>query len=435
VAKFEAQWAKDKIMTDKKSDLNINRIMKDTLAVILAGGRGSRLIQLSQSRSKPATPFGGKFRIIDFPLSNCINSGIRKIGVATQYKAHTLIQHLQNGWGFLRAELNEFVEIWPAQQQTNDGSWYRGTADAVFQNLNTIKEHNPVYVLVLAADHIYKQDYSRLIRHHVKSGADITVSCIEVPAQDATWLGVVDADKDGNIKGFVNKPDAPITLPGRPDTALASMGIYVFKAEFLYEQLGRDHDKVESTNDFSRDVMPYLVGRCKMIAHPFSNSCVITEKQTETYWRDIGTADAYWQANMDLTTVTPSLNLYDQDWPIWTLQAQLPAAKFVFDDDDRRGLAIDSVISSGCIISGGTVRRSLLFNNVRINSFCVVEDSVILPNGDVGRNATVKKAIIDVGSRIPDGLEIGVDPIADAKRFYVTPSGITIVTKSMLESL
>jgi len=414
--------------------IDLNRALKNTLALVLAGGRGSRLMHLTESQSKPAVPFAGKFRIIDFPLSNCLNSGIRRIGVATQYKAHTLIQHIQHGWGFLRAELHEFVEIWPAQQQTEDESWYRGTADAVYQNLNIIKGHDPEYVLILAGDHIYKQDYSRLITQHIASDADVTVSCIEVPREEAKGFGVVDADADGNIVGFLEKPAEPPTIPGDPNTSFASMGIYVFNAEFLYEQLCRDQNLETSSHDFGADILPDLVGRCKMMAHRFADSCVMSKGQTEAYWRDVGTLDAYWNANMDLVSVTPALNLYDQDWPIWTYQEHWPAAKFVFDDDDRRGCAIDSLVSSGCIVSGSTIKRSLLFNNVRVNSFCKIEDSVVLPNVEIGRGTTIKKALIDDGCHIPGGMMIGVDQKLDAERFHVTQNGIVTVTKHMLQS-
>lgn len=418
-------------MTSKNID--INKAIKNTMAIVLAGGRGTRLTELSQSRSKPATPFAGKFRIIDFPLSNCINSGIRRVGVVTQYKAHTLIQHIQKGWSFLRAELNEFVEIWPAQQQTYTESWYKGTADAVFQNINIIKGHDPQYVLILAGDHVSKQDYGRLIIHHIQSGADMTVSCIEVSREEAKGLGVVDVDGEGNIRGYWEKLGEPLTIPGHKDTCFASMGIYVFNAEFLYEQLRRDRKLEGSTNDFGNDIIPYLLGRYKLVAHRFSDSCVLSGEKAKPYWRDIGTADGYWKANIDMVAVTPALNLYDKNWPIWTHQAQLPAAKFVFDDDGRRGMAIDSLVASGCIISGGDVRRSLLFNNVRVNSYCVIKDSVILPDAQIGRNARLKKTVVDVGCQIPEGMVIGEDEKLDAQRFHVTKGGIVLVSKFMLE--
>ena len=418
-----------------RDNLDLNRALKHTLALILAGGRGSRLMHLTESQSKPAVPFGGKFRIIDFPLSNCLNSGIRRVGVATQYKAHTLIQHIQHGWGFLRAELKEFVEIWPAQQQTEDESWYRGTADAVFQNINIIQGHDPEYVLILAGDHIYKQDYSRLITQHIASKADVTVSCIEVPREEAKGFGVVDADADGNIVGFLEKPDDPPCIPGQPDISYASMGIYVFSAEFLYEQLCRDQKLEGSTNDFGNDIIPYLVGRCKLVAHSFSDSCVISDGQTEAYWRDVGTLDAYWEANLDLNKVTPSLDLYDKDWPIWTYQVQRPAAKFVFDSGDRCGTALCSLVSAGCVVSGGLVKRSLLFSNVRVNSYAKVTESVILPDCDIGRYARVHKVVMAKNCRIPQGMVIGEDEEEDLRRFYRSKGGVTLVTPCMLEKL
>jgi len=415
--------------------IDLNRALKNTLALVLAGGRGSRLMHLTESQSKPAVPFAGKFRIIDFPLSNCLNSGIRRIGVATQYKAHTLIQHIQHGWGFLRAELQEFVEIWPAQQQTEDETWYRGTADAVYQNINIIKGHAPEYVLILAGDHIYKQDYSRLITHHIASGADVTVSCIEVPREEAKGFGVVDVDADDNIRGFLEKPNDPPTIPGYPDTSFASMGLYVFNAEFLYEQLNRDQKLEGSTNDFGNDIIPYLVGRCKLVAHRFSDSCVVSEGHSGSYWRDVGTLDAYWEANLDLTQVTPALDLYDTHWPIWTYQEHWPAAKFIFNTDERRGMAVDSLVSGGCVVSGGLVDRSLLFSNVRVNSYAEVKQSVILPDCDIGRNARLSKVVMAKNCRIPQGMVIGEDAEEDARRFYRSSGGVTLVTPSMLEKL
>jgi len=419
----------------EQHNIDLTKALKNTLALVLAGGRGSRLMQLTESQSKPAVPFAGKFRIIDFPLSNCINSGIRRIGVATQYKAHTLIQHLQGGWGFLRAELQEFVEIWPAQQQMDDASWYKGTADAVFQNINIIKSHKPEYVLILAGDHIYKQDYSLLISQHLKSNADVTVSCIEVPKEEAKGFGVVDADGEGNIRGFLEKPKDPPCIPGQPETSFASMGIYVFKAEFLYEQLFRDQKLEGSTNDFGTDILPYLVGRCKIMAHRFSDSCVTSTDQTEAYWKDVGTIDAYWEANLDLTNVTPSLDLYDNDWPIWTYQVQRPGAKFVFEIEDRCGRAVDSLVSGGCVVSGGLVRRSLLFTDVRVNSYAEVEQSVILPSCNIGRKARIHKVVMAKNCRIPEGMVIGENAEDDVRRFYRSRGGVTLVTPAMLDAL
>ncbi|MBF0251037.1 MAG: glucose-1-phosphate adenylyltransferase [Alphaproteobacteria bacterium] len=416
------------------TNLNCNRALKDTIALVLAGGRGSRLKQLTEGQSKPSVPFAGKFRIIDFPLSNCINSGIRQVGVITQYKAHTLIQHVQRGWGFFRAELNEYVEVWPAQQQTKSESWYQGTADAVFQNIDIIKEHGPKHVLILAGDHIYKQDYSKLLAQHIQNNSDVTVSCIEVPREDAKGFGVVDADANGNIIGFVEKPAEPPTIPGQPDRSFASMGIYVFKAEFLYDQLLRDRNQEGSSHDFGKDILPHLVGRHKIMAHRFPESCV-SPSGGEPYWRDVGTLDAYWEANLDLTHVTPSLDLYDENWQIWTYQAQRPAAKFVFDEEERRGVATDSLVSAGCVVSGGQVSRSLLFSNVRVNSYAKVLDSVVLPNCDVGRNARITKAVLAEGCQIPPGLVIGDDPKDDARRFYRSKGGVVLVTPEMLAKL
>jgi len=355
--------------------------------------------------------------------------------VATQYKAHTLIQHIAHGWGFLRAELHEFVEVWPAQQQTDDESWYSGTANAVYQNINILKGRAPEYILILAGDHIYKQDYSRLITHHIKSKADVTVSCIEVSKEEATGFGVVEADEDGNIIGFVEKPADPPTIPGDPDTSFASMGIYVFNADFLYEQLCRDQKLEGSSHDFGNDIIPYLVGRCKLVAHQFSDSCVISKGQTEAYWRDVGTLDAYWEANLNLTQVTPALDIYDEDWPIWTYQAQRPAAKFVFNTGERRGTAIDSLVSGGCVVSGGLVERSLLFSNVRVNSYAEVTESVILPDCDIGRHARLHKVVMAKNCLIPQGMVIGEDPEEDARRFYRSSGGVTLVTPAMLEAL
>ncbi len=413
---------------------DLNTEMKRTLALVLAGGRGSRLMSLTDSEAKPALPFAGKFRIIDFPLSNCINSGIRKIAVPTQYKAHSLIQHVQRGWGFLRAELGEFVEIWPAQQQRG-GDWYRGTADAVFQNLDMIRAHDPAYILILAGDHVYKQDYSRMLAQHLDRGAQVTVACVEVPKAAATQFGVVDVDTEDRIIGFLEKPADPPTIPDLPGRSFASMGIYIFNASLLLDQLERDAGEDSSSHDFGKDLIPYLVDNSKVYAHRFRDSCILNEASEEPYWRDVGTLDAYWEANIDLTTVTPSLDLYEEDWPIWTYQAQRPAAKFVFDDEKRRGMAVDSLVSAGCIISGGVIRRSLLFTGVRVNSYCLVEDSVILTNSTIGRKARLRKVLVDRDCVIPEGLVVGEDPALDAKRFYRTEGGVTLITPGMLAAL
>ncbi len=414
---------------------DLNRALRGTLALVLAGGRGSRLRNLTDNDAKPAVPFGGKFRIIDFPLSNCVNSGIRRIAVPTQYKSHTLIQHLQRGWGFFRAEINEFVELWPAQQQTLEESWYRGTADAVFQNLDLIRRHDPEYILILAGDHVYRQDYSKLLAYHIDKGADVTISCVEVPLAKASEFGVVAVDDDDSITGFLEKPANPPHAPGNPDVAFASMGIYVFNARFLMKLLEDDAQNPESSRDFGKDIIPALINTNRVVAHRFNDSCVLTPGATEPYWRDVGTVDAYWEANLDLTTITPELDLYDEEWPIWTYQLQKPAAKFVFDSDDRRGMAVDSVVSAGCVVSGATVRRSLLFSCVRINSYALVEDTVVLPEADIGRHCRIHRAIIGAGCKVPEGLIVGENREDDLRRFHVTEQGVTLVTQQMLEAL
>ncbi len=410
----------------------VSHLTRNSFALILAGGRGSRLMQLTDWRSKPAVPFGGKFRIIDFTLSNCVNSGIRRIGVATQYKAQSLIQHLQRGWSFLDGRFHEFVDLLPAQQQISE-DWYQGTADAVFQNLDVIRRTNPKYVLVLSGDHIYKMDYGRMLAAHAQSQADLSVACIDVPRMEASAFGVIHVDAENRVQSFVEKPKDPPAMPGRPDRALASMGIYIFNADFLYEQLVRDSQEPASAHDFGKNVIPHCVSRYRVFAHNFADSCVDMQPGRDPYWRDVGTIDAYWEANMELTKITPELNMYDDDWPIWTQQEQLPPAKFVFDEDDgRRGVAIDSLVSGGDIISGSAVYRSLLFSNVRVHSFASVEDSVILSNVDVGRNACLRRVVIDKHCRIPEGMMIGFDIEQDRKRFYVSEKGITLVTPEML---
>ena len=412
----------------------LNEALRGTLALVLAGGRGSRLHALTDQIAKPAVPFAGKFRIVDFPLSNALNSGIRRIGVLTQYRALDLIRHIQRGWSFLRAELGEFVELWPAQQNTDD-RWYSGTADAVFQNLDVIEAHAPRHVLILAGDHVYRQDYSKLVRWHQKRGADVTVSCVEVPRAGASEFGIVDADEQGRIRGFLEKPANPPPIPGRPDHSYASMGIYLFDAEVLVDRLRRDANAEGTQHDFGHDIIPGLIGDAKIYAHPFPESCVMSAGATEPYWRDVGTLDAFWEANLDFTHVTPQLDLYDESWPVWTYHEQRPAAKFVFDDSERRGMAVDSLVSAGCIVSGGTVRRSLLLPNVRVNSYSVVEDSVILPGVDVGRGARLRRTVVATGTKIPEGLVVGEDPAADAARFHRTDGGVTLVTASMLDAL
>jgi glucose-1-phosphate adenylyltransferase len=415
--------------------IDIPQKLRRTLALVLAGGRGSRLHALTDWHAKPAIPFAGKFRIIDFALSNCINSGIRRIRVMTQYKAHSLIQHVQRGWGFLRGEFNEFVELVPAQQRTEGESWYRGTADAVFQNLDIIRTNDLDYVLILAGDHVYKMDYGKMLADHIAKNADATVACIDVPLEQAKSFGVMSVNANDEVVRFDEKPERPEPMPGHPDKALASMGIYIFNAQILYDLLERDATAPDSQHDFGRDLIPSLVGRAKLIAHRFQDSCVTGDGAQEPYWRDVGTLDAYWEANIDLCRVTPSLNLYDNDWPIWTAVVQSPPAKSVFDDDGRRGMAVDSLVSGGCIVSGATVRRCTLFTNVRVHSYAVIEDTVVLPDANVGRNARIKRAIIDSGCDIPPGLVVGEDPVLDAKRFYRTENGITLITRQMLDAL
>jgi glucose-1-phosphate adenylyltransferase len=406
-------------------------LAKQTLAVVLAGGRGSRLGPLTDWRAKPAVPFGGKFRIIDFTLSNCLNSGIRRIGIATQYKAQSLIHHVQRGWSFLDGRFGEFIELLPAQQRIT-ADWYKGTADAVYQNLDILREHDARLVLVLAGDHVYKMDYSRMIEEHVARRADMTIGCVEVPLGEATQLGVMQVDAEFRIVGFQEKPAEPRCIPGQPDIALGSMGIYVFNAEFLFEELMRDARDPESSHDFGHDIIPRLIANgFHVSAHRLKDSCTQLS-EGKPYWRDVGTIDAYWEANLELTRITPALDLYDQSWPIWTYQAQVPPAKFVFDSDGRRGGAVDSMISGGCIISGSTVKRSLLFSNVRVHSYCSIEESVLLPDVDVGRGAVLRRVVVDRRARIPAGLQAGVDPVEDRKRFHVTEKGITLITPEML---
>lgn len=415
---------------DLSSSRFVSALTKNTVALILAGGKGSRLKDLTNWRAKPAVPFGGKFRIIDFPLSNCINSGIRRIGVVTQYKAHSLIQHIQRGWGFLRGEFNEFVELLPAQQRVEE-EWYKGTADAVFQNLDILRNMGSEYVLILAGDHIYKMDYGQMLAAHVRNKADMTVACLNVPVEEAFAFGVMGVDEEDRVIRFIEKSPTPDTIPGDPTQSLASMGIYVFNAAFLYEQLIRDADDPDSSHDFGHDIIPHMISKYRVYAHRFADSCV-NSSEGKHYWRDVGTVDAYWEANMELIKVTPELNMYDETWPIWTYQAQLPPAKFVFDNDERRGKAVDTLVSGGCIISGACVRRSVLFSNVHVHSYSDIEDSVILPNVEIGRNVVLRKVVIDKGARIPEGMQIGVNHDEDRKRFHVSERGVVLVTPDML---
>jgi glucose-1-phosphate adenylyltransferase len=408
----------------------VSRLTRHTLALILAGGRGTRLQKLTEWRAKPAVPFGGKFRIIDFPLSNCLNSGIRQIGVLTQYKADSLIRHIQQGWGFLRAELGEFVDILPAQQRMQE-TWYAGTADAVYQNLDIFRQRDPEYILILAGDHIYKMDYGLMLAYHVEQQADLTIGCMEMPVSDAKAFGVMQIDEEKRIRDFVEKPAHPPAMPDRPDHALASMGIYIFNTNFLFEQLIKDADTPGSSHDFGKDIIPQVIKKYRVFAYPFRD----VQSGVQAYWRDVGEVDAYWAANMELIGINPELNLYDKDWPIWTYQAQTPPAKFVFDDDDRRGLAVDSMVSGGCVISGAEVRHSLLFSNVRVNSYSHVKDSVILPDVNIGRHCRIAKAVIDKGCKIPANMVIGEDHEEDRKRFYVSPGGVVLVTPDNLGQL
>ncbi len=404
------------------------------VALVLAGGRGSRLKNLTDTRAKPAVYFGGKFRIVDFALSNCMNSGIRRIGVITQYKSHSLLRHLQRGWAFLKSEMNEFVDLLPAQQRVDEDSWYRGTADAVYQNHDILAGYRADYVVVLAGDHIYKQNYALMLADHVARGRECTVGCIEVDAEEAKSFGVMAVDEDRLIVDFVEKPSDPPTLADKPGRSLASMGIYIFNARYLYRELERDMADPGSSHDFGKDIIPKMVKAGMAGAHPFELSCVGGRPGLAPYWRDVGTIDAYWDANIDLTATDPLLNLYDTDWPIWTYQAQLPPAKFVHNQVDRRGMAIESMVSGGCIVSGA-VFRSVLFSQVRVHSYSTVDWSVVLPGVQVGRHARITRTVIDRDCIIPDHMVIGEDPVADAERFHRTEAGVTLVTRDMLREL
>jgi glucose-1-phosphate adenylyltransferase len=407
---------------------------KRAVALVLAGGRGSRLMHLTDRRAKPGVYFGGKFRIIDFALSNCLNSGIRRIGVITQYKSHSLLRHLQRGWAFLKSEMNEFVDLLPAQQRIDEEHWYRGTADAVWQNQDIIAHYRADFVVVLAGDHVYKMNYALMLADHVAKGHDCTVACIAVPRAAASAFGVMAVDANHTITGFVEKPADPPAMPGHPDMALASMGIYVFNARYLYKELERDIADPASSHDFGKDIIPHAVRNGCAVAHPFSLSSVSTHVGEDPYWRDVGTIDAYWDANIDLTATVPQLDLYDTRWPIWTYQPQLPPAKFVHNQDDRRGVAIESLVSGGCIISGA-VQRSVLFSSVRVHSRSTVSWGVLLPEVQVGRGARLTRVIIDRGCIIPDGMVIGEDAAEDARRFHRSEHGVTLVTRDMLAKL
>ncbi len=418
----------------QNKDRFISNITKDTYALVLAGGRGSRLFEMTDRRAKPAVYFGGKFRIIDFPLSNCINSGVRRIGVATQYKSHSLIRHLNRGWGRFKAKADaaEYVEILPASQRSGD-DWYMGTADAVYQNLDILRSERPKYILILSGDHVYRMDYGLMLAQHVEKNADMTVCCLEVEAQEAAGaFGVMTVDADNKVLAFDEKPAVPNELPGKPGQCLASMGNYVFNADFLFDLLEKDRKDVNSSHDFGHDIIPSIIKKHSVFAHSFKEP----DSDNQPYWRDVGTLDSFWEANMELVSPKPQLNLYDKDWPIWTYQQQLPPAKFVFDDDDRRGMAVDSTVSDGCIISGSTIRNSLLFSSVHTHSHSVIEESVLLHDSDIGQHCKLRRVIVDRKCQIPAGLTIGYDKGQDiANGFRVTDKGITLVTREMLATL
>ncbi|MGD9914899.1 MAG: glucose-1-phosphate adenylyltransferase [Rhizobiaceae bacterium] len=410
-------------------------LARDAMAYVLAGGRGSRLKELTDRRAKPAVYFGGKTRIIDFALSNALNSGIRRIGVATQYKAHSLIRHLQRGWDFFRPERNESFDILPASQRVAENQWYEGTADAVFQNSDIIMPYGPQYMVILAGDHIYKMDYEMMLRDHVDSGVDVTIGCLEVPRMEAKEFGVMHVDASNRILSFVEKPSDPPGMPDKPNFALASMGIYVFRTDFLMEELKRDAADPNSSHDFGKDIIPYIVKHGTALAHRFANSCVRSSFEREAYWRDVGTIDAYWEANIDLTDITPELDIYDRDWPIWTYAEIKPPAKFVHDEEGRRGSAVSSLVAGDCIISGAALRRSLIFTGARVNSFSSLDEAVVLPDCHVGRNARLRRVVIDRGVHIPEGLVVGDDPEQDAKNFRRSEKGICLITQDMIDAL
>jgi len=410
-------------------------LARDAMAYVLAGGRGSRLWELTDVRAKPAVYFGGKARIIDFALSNALNSGIRRIGVATQYKAHSLIRHLQRGWNFFRPERNESFDILPASQRQDEYGWYSGTADAVYQNLDVIEGYGPEFMVILAGDHVYKMDYELMLQQHVDSGADVTVGCLEVPRMEATAFGVMHVDESDRIVAFVEKPKDPPGIPAQPELALASMGIYVFRTKFLADLLRRDAQNPASQHDFGGDLIPYVVEHGKAVAHRFASSCVRSELEQNSYWRDVGTIDAYWEANIDLTDVIPHLDIYDRAWPLWTYSEITPPAKFVHDFDGRRGSAISSLVAGGCIISGSALHRSLIFTGVRAHSYSTITEAVVMPRCEIGRGAQLTKVIVDSDVKIPAGLIVGEDPIADAERFRRTEQGVVLITQPMIDRL
>ena len=416
-------------MRDARDARHISLLTKETLAMVMAGGRGSRLMQLTLERAKPTTPFGGKFRVIDFTLSNCINSGLRRIGVLTQYKSHSLLRHLQLGWGFMRGQFGEFVEMLPAEQRIENNSWYAGTADAVYQNIEFILANRPKYVLILAGDHIYKMDYGRMIAKHVRMGAKVTIGCLEVPLSEACDFGVMQVDAQSKVMGFQEKPKDPRPMPGQPNLALASMGIYLFDADYLLRFLRRDAAVDESSHDFGKDIIPTAISQGGVYAYSFTD---INDRGKQGYWRDVGTVDSYWKGNLELIDVVPELDLYDESWPIWTHQPQLPPAKFVLDSDELRGCATDSIVSGGCIVAGAKVSRSILFTQSRVDCGSQISESLLLPNARVGRNCIIRKAIIDEGCVVPDGSRIGCDAEQDRKLYHVSKGGVTLVTCAML---
>jgi glucose-1-phosphate adenylyltransferase len=427
----QTQWdGRERRATDRT--FLAQQLPRKTVAMVLAGGRGSRLHDLTDRRAKPAVYFGGKFRIIDFVLSNCVNSGIRRIGVLTQYKSHSLLRHLQRGWNFLRGERNEFIDLLPAQQRVDESMWYRGTSDAIYQSIDIIKSYSPEYILVLAGDHIYKMDYSLMLLDHVTSGSRCTVGCVEVPRMEATALGVMAIDERRKITDFLEKPKDPPGMPGKPDRALGSMGIYAFDADYLYHLLEEDAADTSSEHDFGKNIIPRVVREGGALAHPLPMSSVPYNTPCEPYWRDVGTIDAFWSANLDLASNMPTLNLYDRDWPIWTYQEQLPPAKFVPDEQGRHGVTANVIISGGCVVEGSDISESVLFSSVRVQSACKIRQAVVMPGCEIGRGARLERVVIDRGSTIPDGLVVGEDPELDAKRFFRTESGVVLITREML---
>lgn len=422
------------VQVDKRAP-ETHQLVRHTVALILAGGRGSRLKQLTDKRAKPAVYFGGKFRIIDFALSNCLNSGIRRMAVVTQYKSHSLMRHMQRGWSFLRAELNEMVDLLPAQQRVGEEHWYRGTADAIYQNLDIIRSSKPQYIVILAGDHVYKMDYSIMLKDHVARGAGCTVGCIEVPRAEASAFGVMAVDEARQITAFVEKPADPPPMPGNEAVSLASMGIYIFNADYLYRLLDEDLANPQSEHDFGKNVIPRAVADGRALAHPFGLSCISRVKGIAPYWRDVGTIDAFWSANLDLASTVPDLDIYDTDWPIWTYQRQLPPAKFVPDKDGNNGIHVNTVVSGGCIVSGSFVAHSVLFSEVRVHSDCHIDEAVVLPDVTIHRHCRLRKVVIDRGCEIPEGMVVGEDPVLDAQRFERSEGGVVLITREMLAQL